>query len=87
MFIANSRRKKSSHFQFKRGSWRFCQKNVQNVLWFSSGQTASVHTLHMPCDIVRVQGATQCSASVHILPVLSWDSKLEMFCGYEGLGK
>ena len=34
MFIANSRRKKSSHFQFKRGSWRFCQKMFKMFFGF-----------------------------------------------------
>ena len=55
LHICTCAKKKSSKFQsmhFVMVSRRFCQKNVQHVFSFSSGQTASVQTLHMPIPVI-----------------------------------
>ena len=50
-----SEKKKTSNFEnmhFVEVSYPFCQKIVQLVFSSSSGQTASVHTLHMPKPVI-----------------------------------
>ena len=49
-----------------------CSKCCRMDLWCNSCSgatewTASVHTLHMSCDVTRVQSATEWTAAVHTL--------------------